>query len=433
MTYGEAVRYIEAAGKMGSRLGLERMEEMLCRLGNPEKRLKFIHVAGTNGKGSTAAMLASVMMCAGYRTGLYTSPHLLRYNERFQVDGKEITDEAFAEAAERVRRAADGLEEPLTQFELLTCMAFYCFDQAKCGIVVLEVGLGGRLDATNIIPVPEVAVITRIGLDHTEILGDTISKIAGEKAGIIKQGGTVVLGDQTREVRDVVRSVCCRKEAELTVAHLNEVRFINSTLYGQRFVWRHDAEIELPLLGAHQIQNACTVLETVEQLRTKQWVIPDESVREGLRRVSWPGRFECLSHRPVIIIDGGHNRQCAEAIAHTLQDYFPGKKIIFLIGVLADKDFEGIFDALLPLAKQVIAVTPVSPRAMPAETLCRRLREKYCFAACRPFGRMDEAVAEARNAAGPSDVICACGSLYMIGYARSEFLKTQAATGSTGL
>lgn len=418
MTYEETLRYFEETAIMGSRLGLERVRELLNRLGNPERQLKFVHIAGTNGKGSTAAMLASVLEQAGYRTGLYISPHLLRYNERFSINGAEVSDEALAAASQQVKLAADTMEDSPTQFELLTCVAFCIFLAAQCDIVVLEVGLGGRLDATNVIPAPEVAVITRIGLEHTEILGDTVEKIAAEKAGIVKPGGRVVLGDQTEAVRGVVAEICNRLDAHLTLSELASAQFLSSSLQGQHFAWRHYPDVELKLLGSHQLQNACTVLETLEQLRLQGWHISDDAVLDGLRKTTWPGRFECVSTHPAFVIDGGHNRQCAEAIATALGDYFPGKKIIFLIGVLADKDFSGIFDALLPLAKQIAAVTPDSPRALSAQALCDRLGTEYQFTNATPCACVAEALTLVRESAQENDVICACGSLYMIGEVR---------------
>lgn len=420
----DALQYIESTAMLGSRLGLARVEELLQKLGSPEKKLKFVHVAGTNGKGSTSAMLASVLEKSGYRTGLYISPHLLRYHERFCINGQAVSDDGLTAATRRVKAAADTLADAPTQFELLTCIAFCIFEAENCDIVVLEVGLGGRLDATNVIPVPEVAVITRIGLEHTEILGDTVEKIAAEKAGIVKPGGTVVLGDQTNAVRGVVADICRRTGAQLKMTDLSEVEFHSSSLQGQRFGWRQYPEIALSLLGSHQLQNASTALETILQLRQKGWNIPDAALLEGLKHTVWPGRFECVSTCPAIVIDGGHNRQCAEAIAAALRDYFPGKQVIFLIGVLADKDFSGIFDALLPLAKQVAAVTPDSPRALEAQTLCQRLKTDYHFANATPCSSVAEALALVRQSAQKGDVICACGSLYLIGEVRAQLHLT---------
>ena len=384
MTYEEALRYYAQIDMMGSHLGLDRMAELLRRLGNPEKQLKFVHVAGTNGKGSTAALLDACLRQAGYRVGLYTSPHLVRYNERFQ--------------------------------------AFCCFLSAGCDIVVLEVGLGGRLDATNSIPVPEAAVITRIGLEHTEILGDTIEKIAAEKGGIIKAGGTVVLGDSSEAVVGVTQEICQERGAALIPAR--SAVPLSKSLEGQRFSWGPYPEICLSLLGEHQLQNAATALTVLEVLRTKGWQIPDEAILKGMRTAVWPGRFECVSRHPVIIIDGGHNQQCAEAIAVSLRSYFPGKKCSFLMGVLADKDFHGIFDAILPLAARIAAVTPDSHRALPAPELCQRLRDEYGYAAAVPYATMTDALRELQRSAEGEDVICICGSLYMVGEARELFKMT---------
>lgn len=418
MTYEQTLRYFAQTEMMGSHLGLERMAELLRRLGSPQRRLKFVHVAGTNGKGSTAALLDACLRQAGYRVGLYTSPHLVRYNERFRINGVPISNETLSTAASKVRAQAEQMPESPTQFELLTCVALCCFAEASCDLVVLEVGLGGRLDATNVIPVPEAAVITRIGLDHTEILGNTIEAITQEKAGIIKPGGAVILGDPAEAVVHVVKSVCREQKASLTLAAPAVPR--SRSLAGQDFLWKGTA-FSLSLLGEHQLQNAATALTVLEVLRAKGWQISEEAVREGLRRAVWPGRFECVAASPAIIIDGGHNRQCAEAIAASLRTYFPGKKCRFLIGVLADKDFRGIFDALLPLADQIAAVTPDSHRALPAKTLCQKLQTEYGFSAAIPYDHPAEALAALRQTAGPEDVICICGSLYMIGEVRALF------------
>ncbi len=417
MNYQEVLDYFTHVDMLGSHLGLTRMEELLRRLGSPQKRLKFIHVAGTNGKGSTSALLDACLRRAGLRVGLYTSPHLTRYNERFRIDGEEVSDEALCAATERVKAAADTLEEAPTQFELLTCVGFCCFEAAGCDIVVLEVGLGGRLDATNVIPVPEAAVITRIGLEHTELLGDTLEKIAAEKAGIVKAGGTVVLGDHAEPVRRTVEEICRQRGACLIQAE--EPEALSRSLEGQRFAWGRYPEVCLSLLGEHQIQNAATALAVLEVLRERGWPVSDRAVLEGMAHAVWPGRFECAGTHPSIIVDGGHNPQCAQAVAASLAAYFPGKKISFLMGVLADKDFRGIFDPIVPLAERIAAVTPDSPRALPASELCRKLEEDYGFTAAAAYPDAGAALAALGDTAGPEDVICVCGSLYMIGEVRT--------------
>ena len=418
MTYEEALQYFEQTDLRGSYLGLEKISKVLDQLGNPEKQLKFVHVAGTNGKGSTATLLESCLRRAGYRVGLYTSPHLVRYNERFKINGAEIEDELLARATERVKAVVDTLEQAPTQFELMTCVGFCCFQEAGCDIVVLEVGLGGRSDTTNVIPVPEAAVITRIGLEHTEILGDTIEKITAEKAGIVKAGGTVILGDPTPEVFGVTEEICRQRGAELILSDPAEAAPISRSVAGQKFSWKQYPEISLALLGKHQLQNACTVLTTIEALRGKGWKISDEAVLEGFRTAVWPGRFECVSQNPTVIIDGGHNQQCAEAIADALAEYFPGKKCAFLIGVMADKDFKGIFDAVLPLAERIAAVTPDSPRALKAPRLCEKLQEEYGYTNATPYEKLEDALNALLTTTDPEGVICICGSLYMVGDVR---------------
>ncbi len=319
---GSTSDYFTHVDMLGSHLGLTRMEELLALLDSPQKRLKFIHVAGTNGKGSTSALLDACLRQAGLRVGLYTSPHLVRYNERFRINGEEVSDEALCAAAARVKAAADTMEDAPTQFELLTCVGFCCFEAAGCDIVVLEVGLGGRLDATNVIPAPEAAVITRIGLEHTELLGDTLEKIAAEKAGIVKAGGTVVLGDHAEPVRRTVEEICRQRGARLIQAE--EPAPLARSLEGQRFSWGPYPEVCLSLLGEHQLQNAATALAVLEVLRERGWPISDQAVLEGMAHAVWPGRFECAGTHPAIIVDGGHNPQCAQAVAASLAAYFPG-------------------------------------------------------------------------------------------------------------
>lgn len=414
MTYQEMLDYFTHVDMLGSHLGLARMEELLALLGSPQERLKFIHVAGTNGKGSTSALLDACLRQAGLRVGLYTSPHLVRYNERFRINGEEVSDEALCAAAARVKAAADTMEDAPTQFELLTCVGFCCFEAAGCDIVVLEVGLGGRLDATNVIPAPEAAVITRIGLEHTELLGDTLEKIAAEKAGIVKAGGTVVLGDHTEPVRRTVEEICRQRGARLIQAE--EPAPLARSLEGQRFSWGPYPEVCLSLLGEHQLQNAATALAVLEVLREREWPIPDQAVLEGMAHAVWPGRFECAGTHPAIIVDGGHNPQCVDALTAALEGLYPGRKLIFLAGVLADKDWQSMFRRILPLAKAFVAVTPDSPRALPAAELADWLAQFSLPVSVQET--LDQGVDAALALAGPEDVICAWGSLYSVGEIR---------------
>lgn len=420
MNYSEALQYITSTSWQGSRLGLERTRELLKRLGDPQDKLRFVHIAGTNGKGSTAAMVVSVLTSAGYCTGLNTSPSLYRFNERMQVNGTPITDEEVAQLTLQLRTAAESMEDTPTEFELVTALSFLYFAYRKCDIVVLEVGMGGRLDSTNVVRTTEVAVITTIGLDHTEMLGDTVEKIAQEKAGIIKPGCAVVVSGQQQSVLDVVAKVASEAAAEMTVADPKELHYLQGDITGQQFDYRQLKNLRLPLVGAHQRLNAATALATVEALQAKGWNITEESIRKGLAATVWPGRFELLSTEPVFIVDGGHNPQCAETVAATLRELYGEKKIIFLMGLLADKDFNGVVDAVAPLAKCFYTVQPGSPRALTAEQLRAKLSAAYPGIPAESCGSVTQGIAAAKAAAGADDVICAFGSLYMLGEIRHE-------------
>lgn len=418
MTLEEALSFIHCTDWKGSRLGLERMRELLKRLGDPQETLKFIHVAGTNGKGSTCAMLASILREAGYRTGLYTSPHLFRVNERMNINGMEISDEALIDAAATVRDAVAGMADQPTEFEIITAMALYYFCRERCDLVVLEVGLGGRLDATNVILPPEVAVLTNIGLEHTEILGDTLEKIAKEKAGIVKPGCLVAAYPGTPEVERVYREVCRGNRAELHVVRFDEIRLQSADFAGQTFAWNDLTELYLPLLGEHQLHNAAVALTAVERLRKRGWRICDDALRAGLAGTVWPARFEVLSRDPLFIADGAHNPQCVEMLERNLCLYFSKRSVVFLIGVLADKDYERMLSLLIPHAGAFICLTPDSPRALPATELAAYLRQRGARAeACATAA---DGIRMALETAEGAPVV-ACGSLYMMGEIRHEF------------
>jgi dihydrofolate synthase/folylpolyglutamate synthase len=414
MTYRQALEYIHSTPWKGGRAGLARTRELLCLMGRPQERLRFVHIAGTNGKGSTAAMLSSILRQAGYTTGLYTSPYIHRFNERMQVNGGCIPDEDLAALTEFVRPLADDMQEHPNEFELVTCLGLEYFCRLGCDIVVLEVGLGGRLDPTNVIDRPEAAVITAIGLDHTEVLGGSLEAIAAEKAGIVKPGGRVVLSGQQPPVEQTVREICQRVGAQLDVAQRDSVALRAMTPDGLRFDWLDRMDLSIPLVGEHQLQNVATVLQTVLTLRAQGWRIPDRAVRNGLAASRWPGRFEILRRNPMFIVDGGHNPQGAEALAQTLKSLFPQKRIVFLMGVLADKEAVALAAPIADMAAQVFTVTPQSPRALPAEQLARLLQARLGLAAT-PCGDIGQGVAAALESAGPDGVVCAFGSLYMVG------------------
>ena len=375
MTKQEAIGYIEDQGWSKTRLGLDRTRTLLAALGDPQKKLKFVHVAGSNGKGSICAMTESILRRAGYRTGLYISPYLQDFCERMQVDGRPISGRALGQAVEQVKAAAEKMEDHPSQFELSTAAALLWFAEEQCEIVVLEVGMGGELDSTNAIDAPEAAVIANIGLEHTEYLGSTLEEIARTKAGIIKPGCACVCYDGAPEALEVIGAVCRERGVPLAVAEHSRVTPLGGSLDGQSFGW-NGRKYYLPLLGAHQLRNAAAALETLEVLRRRGWNIPEEAVEQGLAATRWPARFEVLSRDPVLILDGGHNPQCAQALAATLEEYLPGEKCAFLMGVLSDKDYGAMLDILAPYAGQLLCLTPDSPRALPGSELAALARGK---------------------------------------------------------
>ena len=395
---------------------LARTRALLDALENPENSLKFVHVAGTNGKGSTSAMLASILTAAGYRTGLYTSPHLVRFTERMSVDGAEITDELLVTLTDRVLAAAEVCGEPCTEFELMTALGLLYCAEMRCDIAVLEVGLGGRLDSTNIIPAPDAAVITNIGLEHTAILGDTLTKIAREKAGILKSGSRAVLYAQTEEVMRVVREACREQGIPLTVTAPETLEVSASSLDGQVFTYRGKGPYRMPLLGDYQLTNAAVALDTVDVLRERGWAISDDAISRGLAAVRWPCRLELVRRNPDFLIDGAHNPQCVDALASSLEKLYGGKKPVFLAGVLADKNWHLMFERTLPLASAFVTLTPDSPRALPADTLADYLRTRGTQA--HSAATLQEGIKKALALAGEDGAVCFFGSLYAAGEVR---------------
>lgn len=422
MNATEAIAYIHSVCWKGSVPGLGRTQTLLAKMGNPEKKLKFVHIAGTNGKGSTAAMTASILRKAGYRTGLYTSPYIYRFHERMQVDGAEISDEDLAAVTEFVKPLADSMEERPTEFELVCCIAFEYFRRMQCDIVVLEVGMGGALDSTNVIEVPEVAVITNIGLDHTEYLGDTLEKIAETKSGIFKENGHAVVYRSSPSVEAVFERICRERHVSLKKADFASLRLKNHSLDGQVFDCGERKNLVLPLLGDHQLHNAAVVLSIADTLIAEGWHITEENIRQGIRDVRWPGRFDIVRRDPLFIIDGGHNPQCIEALVKNIEDYLADRRVIALTGVLADKDYVDMYQPVMPLVRQFVCITPPNPRRLEADLLAKYLIDAGADAiAC---ASIDDGVAKAMELAGKDGVVLCFGSLYSIGAIR-DALQTK--------
>ncbi|MCC8100609.1 MAG: bifunctional folylpolyglutamate synthase/dihydrofolate synthase [Clostridiales bacterium] len=422
MSYESTLAYIHQVSWRGQKPGLSRTRDLLAALGSPERQLRFVHIAGTNGKGSTAACLASILQAAGYRVGLYTSPFLNRFNERVQVNGVPISDEDLEQVVDEIRPHADAMADAPTEFELITALGFLYFARQRCDIVVLEVGLGGELDSTNVIPAPECAVITALGMDHVRELGPTLADIARAKAGIIKPGTTVVSYGGAPEADEVIAAKCRETGCPLIAAPFQHLTVHSTDLDGCRFDFDGLQDLTIPLLGAYQPKNAAVAVTAARVLKQRGWQISDEAIRRGLASVSWPGRFELLSRSPMLILDGSHNPHGMRATVDSLRAVFPGETFVFLLSVMADKDYPAMLDLLAPLAKEFFTVTANTPRALDAQALAEACRARGVPAtAC---GTIPQGLAAALEA-GRGGVTVALGTLYFSGDVRQAFLAGQ--------
>jgi len=413
--------------------GLRHIEELLHRLGDPHLAAKTVHITGTKGKGSTAAMIAQVLSSSGYRTGLYTSPHLHDLRERIKVDGNLISPSEFAALVaeikphfEAINVIASEAKHPLTFFEALTVLAFAYFRQEKADFQVLEVGLGGRLDATNVVK-PEVCVITSISLDHTEVLGDSLEKIAYEKAGIIKYGCRVVLSPQSEEVASIISDACRQREASLVqVGKDTSWRRLAGDFHQQSFAVQGKMgthHLTIPLLGDYQVENAATAVTTLEVLASLGSDISTEDIARGLARVEWPGRFQILSYKPKVLVDGAHNVASMKRLVENIKAYFNYDELFLIVGVSCDKDISGIVKELISLSPQVIVTRASHPRAASPLALAAE------FAKLGINPRVTDAVAQALSQtlsmAKERDLICVIGSLFVVAEALDYAAKFQ--------
>ena len=427
MTYDEAIKYIHGVSNFFCKPGLDRIKELCQGLGNPQNDLKFIHVGGTNGKGSVCSMLSSVLTEAGYRVGLYTSPYILEFNERMRVNGKNIDKDTLARLTEKAQAVAEKMADSPTEFELITAIAFLYFKEEKCDVVVLEVGMGGRLDATNIIGKPHLAIITGIALDHTAFLGDTIEMIAGEKAGIIKEGSVALWGGEDKTAEAVIEEEVSKKQSILCKTDYSELNIKAYDLSGTTFDYRDREDIKISLLGSYQPRNAAIVLDAVDNLSSNGLQVSEEAVRGGLLKARWPARFEIIGTEPTVIFDGAHNPQGVRATVNSIKDYYGDKRVIILTGVLRDKDYVAITDAICEVADSVYTLTPDNPRALEALALADIYRAKGIGAT--PCPSVEKALALALEEARRKNTALIClGSLYLYGevyraYKESEFCK----------
>ncbi len=427
MNYAKALEFIHSTYKFGSKLGLENIKTLLDTLGNPQKNLKFVHVAGTNGKGSTSSMISHILIEAGYKTGLYTSPFIETFNERMRIDNVYITDEEIGELTETVKEKISwmleqGYNHP-TEFEVVTAIGMLYFAKHKCDVVVLEVGLGGRLDATNAIDQPMVSVITPIDMDHVEYLGDTIEKIAYEKAGIIKKDGITVMHPQVSGAELVIKEVCSVQNNNLIQADFKSLKVLETNLNHLVFEFKGN-RYELGLIASYQAQNAAVAIETIEALKIYHgFDVSHESLVEGLRKTTWLARMEVVSREPLIIIDGAHNLHGIKGLATSLKPLKEQYHVIGVMGVLSDKDVEAMLNEISPYLDEVITTAPDNPRALHAKELSSRIGS---IPVIGTFENIEEAVdfgMEQMKLSEKKSLMVVFGSLYMVGSARMRIMS----------
>ena len=413
MTTNEAIEYIHSINWQFCNPGLERVKELCHALGDPQDSLKFIHVAGTNGKGSFCAMTDAILRAQGYKVGLFTSPYILEFNERMRIDGENISDGELCALVEEIKPIADAMQDKPTEFELITVIAFRYFARHNCDIVVLECGLGGRLDATNIIKTPILSVITGIALDHTSILGDTVEAIAVEKAGIIKAGVPLLWCGNDERAEAVIADKAREQGAPMHTVDRGLLAINKMTLDGTDFDFGSRKDLMLSLLGSYQPINASNVLSAVDLLGGAGIKVSDGAVREGLRGVVWHARFEIISRDPLIIADGGHNPEGIDSAVESIERYFP-HRVLIVTGVMADKDHGYMASRIASVAEKVFCLTPDNPRALSADKYAEEFNALGVDAvACQSVAdAIRAAIAEARATGLP---IVALGSLYMYG------------------
>lgn len=417
MNYIDAMKYIEEKSKLGLVPGLDNVKELLRRLGNPEQKCKCLHIAGTNGKGSIFSFVQEILLEAGYTVGRYVSPTIMTYLERFQINKVNMSEERFAELLEIVSKEVDsmvndGLNSP-TSFEIETAIAFLYFSLEKTDYVLIECGMGGRLDATNVIETPIVSVFASISMDHMHFLGDTLEKIAVEKAGIIKAGGDCVSYEQNPIVAKVLKEKCNKKNARLFCVDEEDLYIKKTDLNGSEFVYKNQ-EYKISLLGEHQVSNAVTAIETVKLLDG----ISEADIYNGLRNTRWQGRLTKVKDEPLMYVDGAHNEDAWKILKKAVNKYFTNRRIIYIIGVLKDKEFKKMAELLADTMSVAITITPEGERGLDKEILADVLRE--CHVPCvKTASSSEEAIQIAMSHAKEEDVVLVCGSLSFI----SDYLR----------
>lgn len=422
MSYQQSLEKFNQLGKLGIQLGLERIEHLMKELGNPEKKLKFVHISGTNGKGSTSSFIANALFHSGYKTGLFTSPYVLDFRESIQINGHMIEEEEFSEIFDYVSEIAEKtvlLNDPPTQFEVLTAVALEYYKRCSCDIVVMEVGLGGRLDSTNIIPSTLVQVITSISLDHIGVLGDTIEKIAYEKAGIIKGGATVIYPLMNPSAEKIITEQCDKMGSKCLKPSLSSLKITEDDLISSKFVYE-GIRFEKSLTGSHQIYNAVTAITACRELSKFGFDIKENDLLHSIKNTTLPARLELLSKDPFVLLDGSHNPEGITALSSYL-DKLEKKEIVFLMGLLADKNYEKILKILSKYGKSFIAVSPNNPRALSCKEL--ENRASLYFEHTCSFENLKQSVDQAFELCDQNTFLIVCGSLYLSYEIRPLLLK----------
>lgn len=416
MKYAEALAFIEQLNSKGIILGLERMQQLLYLLGNPQKGLRCIHVAGTNGKGSVCAFIDSALQYAGLRVGRYISPTLFHYRERIQINREYIEEQDLADLAEQVQAACRKMQQQKqelpTAFEAETAIAFLYFQNKQCDYVILEAGMGGRLDSTNVIEKPVLSVLTTIDLDHTKMLGNTLQEIAREKAGIIKPGCPVIIGPQKPEAENVLQNDCRQKQSVFRQTHRTDITDVYWTEEAQGFSYREWRNVKIRLLGDYQTQNAATALDALYMLQQQEPALTDEAILQGMEGAVWPGRFDIIHRAPFFILDGAHNPAGAQALADTVCKHFSGRKIHLIMGVFRDKDYHQIAKIMRSCGDSIICMRPPQERGLESSILAQEVQDLYTTVI--DAGTAVKAVQYALEQADVQDVIVSFGSLSTI-------------------
>nr|WP_312579074.1 folylpolyglutamate synthase/dihydrofolate synthase family protein [Sedimentibacter sp.] len=432
MNYEEAIDFIHSTYRFGSKLGLDNITRLTELLGNPQNSYDIIHIAGTNGKGSTSNLIHDVLVSSGYKTGLFISPYLEEFTERIQINKTHIDRESLARITSIVKEKIDimvkeGFNHP-TEFEVVTAIGFKYFEEQKIDFLVLEVGLGGRFDATNVVQNTLLSIITSISYDHMQYLGDTLEKIAFEKSGIIKDNSKVVIYPQADNIKDVIKEQAKLKNSKVYEVHTSNIEKIKGDISGQEFKYLKTDIFNLPalkinLLGEHQLYNALTALYALEIIKQSGYNITEESIKKGFLSCHFAGRFEIISKEPIIILDGGHNINGIEYFSKAVKEYFGNKKIILFYGMLEDKNPNDVVDYLISLSKEIYTLTPNNPRAMSSNDMANLIRQ-HSDIKVTPIQNYDE-ILNILKGFDKDEVIAFVGSLYMIGDVRTTLKKTK--------